>query len=166
MREILHIQGGQCGNQIAASQSHLKGTEHMQSFGRWCTWSMGSIQWVSALKMQIGNWLEASEGRSRVALGSVLLIYCLSLDILSRSLTQSHCRAPLAPTCSTMVIGNYGLRFVCVWVCERMREKERWGKLRKCLVLGFFWLNNRYWDLISYCGIAGCLVVLGIMFGK
>ena len=102
MRKILHIQEASVG------------TKYMQSFGRWCTRSMGSIQWVSALKMQIVNWLEASEGRSRVALGSVLLIYCLSLDILSRSLTQSHCRAPLAPTRSTMVIGNYGLRFVCV----------------------------------------------------
>ena len=137
MREILHIQGGQCGNQIAASQSHLKGTEHMQSFGRWCTWSMGSIQWVSALKMQICNWLEASEGRSRVALGSVLLIYCLSLDILSRSLTQSHCRAPLAPTCSTMVIGNYGLRFVCVWVWENEREGEV-RETKKVLSIGIF----------------------------
>ena len=139
-------------------QSHLKGTEHMQSFGRWCTWSMGSIQWVSALKMQICNWLEASEGRSRVVLGSVLLIYCLSLDILSRSLTQSRCRAPLAPTHSTMVIGNYGLRFVCVWVYERMREKERWGKLRKCLVFGIFLAKHSVlgFDFILwYCWVFG-----------
>ena len=114
MREILHIQGGQCGNQIAASQSHLKGTEHMQSFGRWCTWSMGSIRWVNAPKMQICNWLEASEGRSCVAHGSVLLVHCLLLDVLYRSLTQSHCRSPLAPPRSTMVIRNYRLRFVCV----------------------------------------------------
>ena len=102
MREILHIQEASVG------------TKYMQSFGRWCTRSTGSIQWVSALKMQICNWLEASEGRSCVAHGGVLLVYCLSLDILSRSLTQSRCRAPLAPTHSTMVIGNYGLRFVCV----------------------------------------------------
>ena len=27
----------------------------------------------------------------------------------------------------------------------------------------FFWLNTRYWDLISYCGVAGCWVLLGIL---
>ena len=27
----------------------------------------------------------------------------------------------------------------------------------------FFWLNTQYWDLISYCGVAGCWVLLGIL---
>ena len=38
-----------------------------------------------------------------------------------------------------------------------------------CWVLWFFWLNTRYWDLISYCGVARCWVlgVTGyIVFGK
>ena len=122
------------------------GTRDVWSFGRWCTRSMGSIWWVSASKMQICNWLEASEGRSQVAHGGILLVCCLPLDVLYRSLTQSHCRSPLAPPCLTMVIGNYRLRFVCMWFCERMREKERWN----------FWLN--YWDLISYFGVAGYCV--------
>ena len=122
------------------------GTRDVWSFGRWCTRSMGSIWWVSASKMQICNWLEASEGRSQVAHGGILLVRCPPLDVLYRSLTQSHCRSPLAPPRSTMVIGNYRLRFVCMWFYERMREKERWN----------FWLN--YWDLISYFGVAGYCV--------
>ena len=118
------------------------GTRDVWSFGRWCTRSMGSIWWVSASKMQICNWLEASEGRSQVAHGGILIVCCLPLGVLYQILAQSHCKSPLAPPRSTMVIRNYRLRFVCVWVCERMREKESWN----------FCLN--YWDLISYCGVA------------
>ena len=83
----------------------------------------------SAPKMQICNWLEASEGRSCVTHGSVLLVCWFSIDVLYRSLAQSHCRSLPAPSRSTMVIGNYRLRFVCVCVCEcvsvRERERER-----------------------------------------
>ena len=83
--------------------------------------AMGSIQWVSAPKMQICNWLEASEGRSRVC------------------------------------------------VCVTLRENEI-GQVRenkKVLSIGiFFWLNTRYWDLISYRSVAGCWVLLVIVFGK
>ena len=42
---------------------------------------------------------------------------------------------------------------LCVWVCERMREKERWGKLRKCSVLGFDFMLWCSWVLgvVGYC---------------
>ena len=55
-----------------------------------------------------------------------------------------------------------------------LRENEIEGEVRetkKVLSVGiffffFFWLHTRYWDLISYCGVAGCWVLLAIVFGK
>ena len=140
-------------------------TKYMRSFGRWCMRSMGSIQWVSAIKMQIYNWLEVSEGRSLIAHGGILFVRCLSLDGLNLSLAQSHCRYPPTPPCSTMVIGNYRLRFVCVSLWENEREGEV-SETKEVLSIGIFLAKHWYWDLISYCGVARCWVVLGIVFGK
>ena len=51
-----------------------------------------------------------------------------------------------------------------------LRENEIEGEVRetkKVLSIGIlFGLNTRYWDLISYCGVVGSWVLLGIVFGK
>ena len=111
---------------------------------------MGSIRWVGAPKMQICNWLEASEGRSRVAHGGILLICCLPLDVLCRSLTQSHCRSPLAPPRSTMVIRNYRFRFVCVSPWENEREGEM-RETKKVLGIGIWFHIVVLLGVVGYC---------------